>query len=182
MEIGVRVESERWNEARGEPVHVASAYLVFVAIDAEGHPREIPALVTETPDAAMNTCSSPSSGRSSMSSPLNETFRRSLVLPRYAPFSATHEFNFDAFIDQGRLYDELTPSGMAGMYKRVASFLNQDLSNETGISKTATDLRDQGRLGIKSGGGFFDYTPERVQQLTAQRAAKLVGVRKVLES
>ncbi len=50
MEIGVRVESERWNEARGEPVHVASAYLVFVAIDAEGNPREIPALVTETPD------------------------------------------------------------------------------------------------------------------------------------
>lgn len=73
---------------------------------------------------------------------------------------------------------------MAGLdiYTSVASFLNQDLSNESGISKTATDLRDQGRLGIKSGGGFFDYTPERVQELGAQRAGKLVGVRKVLES
>jgi acyl-CoA hydrolase len=50
MEIGVRVESERWNEAGPAPVHVASAYLVFVAIDEEGQPREIPPLVTETAD------------------------------------------------------------------------------------------------------------------------------------
>src|SRR6478672_12825744 len=33
MEIGVRVETERWNDATGQPLHVASAYLVFVAID-----------------------------------------------------------------------------------------------------------------------------------------------------
>src|SRR6476661_1994622 len=44
MEIGVRVESEPWNEADGEPLHVASAYLVFVAIDEHGKPREIPRL------------------------------------------------------------------------------------------------------------------------------------------
>lgn len=73
---------------------------------------------------------------------------------------------------------------MAGLdiYTSVASFLNADLSNEEGISKTATDLRDEGRLGIKSGGGFFDYTPERIKELAAQRAGKLVAVRKVLES
>jgi 3-hydroxyacyl-CoA dehydrogenase len=73
---------------------------------------------------------------------------------------------------------------MAGLdiYTSVASFLNQDLSNEAGISKTATDLRDQGRLGIKSGGGFFDYTPEQARELGAARAGKLVGVRKVLEA
>ena len=44
MEVGVRVESEPWNQAGTEPVHVASAYLVFVAIDADGRPRQIPAL------------------------------------------------------------------------------------------------------------------------------------------
>jgi uncharacterized protein (TIGR00369 family) len=48
MEIGVRVETEPWNRAQ-EPVHVASAYLVFVAIDDEGRPRQIPGLRTETP-------------------------------------------------------------------------------------------------------------------------------------
>jgi 3-hydroxyacyl-CoA dehydrogenase len=62
---------------------------------------------------------------------------------------------------------------MAGLdiYTAVAGFLNADLSNEQGISKTATDLRDAGRLGIKSGGGFFDYTPERIKELQAQRGA-----------
>jgi acyl-CoA hydrolase len=47
MEIGVRVETERWNDATGQPLHVASAYLVFVAIDEHGAPREIPGLAPE---------------------------------------------------------------------------------------------------------------------------------------
>ncbi len=49
MEVGVRVESEPWNQAGTEPVHVASAYLVFVAVDTAGRPREIPRLEPETP-------------------------------------------------------------------------------------------------------------------------------------
>lgn len=49
MEIGVRVESEPWNEAGREPLHVASAYLVFVAIDEHGRPRRIPPLAPRTP-------------------------------------------------------------------------------------------------------------------------------------
>jgi acyl-CoA hydrolase len=49
MEIGVRVESEPWNEAGRQPLHVASAYLVFVAVDEEGRPRTIPALQPESP-------------------------------------------------------------------------------------------------------------------------------------
>ncbi len=50
MEIGVRIETQPWNDASGESLHVSSAYFVFVAIDAEGHPRPIPALRPETPD------------------------------------------------------------------------------------------------------------------------------------
>lgn len=46
MEVGVRVESE--NTLTGGVVHVASAYLVFVAIDGEGRPQPIPPLVAET--------------------------------------------------------------------------------------------------------------------------------------
>lgn len=49
MEIGVRVETEPWNQASSEPLHVASAYFVFVAIDEDGAPRPIPALISETP-------------------------------------------------------------------------------------------------------------------------------------
>ena len=49
MEIGVRVEAQPWGSAADEPVHVASAYFVFVAIDEEGAPRAVPGLLTETP-------------------------------------------------------------------------------------------------------------------------------------
>jgi 3-hydroxyacyl-CoA dehydrogenase len=66
------------------------------------------------------------------------------------------------------------------IYTSVASYLNQDLSNESGVSSTAQKLHDEGRLGIKAGGGFFDYTPEQAQQLQQERAGKLVGVRKAL--
>ncbi len=52
MEVGVRVETEPWNQAGIEPVHVASAYLVFVAIDEHGQPRRIPGLAPETPAEA----------------------------------------------------------------------------------------------------------------------------------
>jgi acyl-CoA hydrolase len=50
MEIGVRVEAQPWNDASDQPRHVASAYFVFVAIDAAGDPRAVPALAPETPD------------------------------------------------------------------------------------------------------------------------------------
>jgi len=48
MEIGVRVESEPWNEAGREPLHVASAYLVFVAVEDAGGPRLVPGLRPES--------------------------------------------------------------------------------------------------------------------------------------
>jgi acyl-CoA hydrolase len=50
MEIGVRVETQPWGNASDEPVHVASAYFVFVAIDEDGAPRPVPGLITETSD------------------------------------------------------------------------------------------------------------------------------------
>ena len=73
---------------------------------------------------------------------------------------------------------------MAGLdiYNAVGSYLNSDLSTSGEVSSTIRDLIDQGRLGMKTGGGLYDYTPEKIDQLRAQRAAKLVAVRKALES
>lgn len=48
MEIGVRVVAERWDDSTVPAAHVASAYLVFVAVDAEGNPRPIPGVTPET--------------------------------------------------------------------------------------------------------------------------------------
>jgi acyl-CoA hydrolase len=48
METGVKVWAE--NTRTGEVVHVASAYLVFVAIDEHGRLTKVPQLQPETPD------------------------------------------------------------------------------------------------------------------------------------
>jgi acyl-CoA hydrolase len=49
MEVGVKVWAE--HTLTGEVEHVASAYLVFVAVDPKaGKPQRIPALIAETPD------------------------------------------------------------------------------------------------------------------------------------
>jgi 3-hydroxybutyryl-CoA dehydrogenase/5-formyl-3-hydroxy-2-methylpyridine 4-carboxylate dehydrogenase len=73
---------------------------------------------------------------------------------------------------------------MAGLdiYSAVASYLNQDLSTEKGLSATITDLVAQGRLGMKTKGGIFDYTDEQIAELRAQRFGGLIRVRKALSS
>lgn len=48
MEVGVKVWAE--NPQSGKQLHVASAYLVFVAIDKIGHRVRVPELIPETPD------------------------------------------------------------------------------------------------------------------------------------
>jgi acyl-CoA hydrolase len=48
MEVGVKVWAE--NLRTGGVVHVASAYLVFVAIDEHGRLQKVPQLLPETPD------------------------------------------------------------------------------------------------------------------------------------
>ncbi len=46
MEVGVRVESE--NLVTGEKRHTATAYLTFVALDAQGRPQALPPLILVT--------------------------------------------------------------------------------------------------------------------------------------
>ena len=48
MEVGVKAWAE--NTRTGERVHVASAYLVFVAIDSEGNRQHVPEVRPETHD------------------------------------------------------------------------------------------------------------------------------------
>jgi len=48
MEVGVRVLAEPWDRAGVEPVRVATAYLVFVAVDQHGRPRPVPPVLPET--------------------------------------------------------------------------------------------------------------------------------------
>jgi 3-hydroxyacyl-CoA dehydrogenase len=73
---------------------------------------------------------------------------------------------------------------MAGLdiYNAVGSYLNKDLSTSGEVSSTIREKIDAGRLGMKTGGGIYDYTPEQIDELRAKRAGKLVAVRKALEA
>jgi len=48
IEVGVRVEAE--DILTGQITHANSAYLVYVALDENGQPAEVPQLIAETPE------------------------------------------------------------------------------------------------------------------------------------
>jgi acyl-CoA hydrolase len=49
MEVGVKLAAERWDVVEEEPLTVATAYLVFVAVDVAGKPRAVPPVLTGDP-------------------------------------------------------------------------------------------------------------------------------------
>jgi 3-hydroxybutyryl-CoA dehydrogenase/5-formyl-3-hydroxy-2-methylpyridine 4-carboxylate dehydrogenase len=64
----------------------------------------------------------------------------------------------------------------------VGSYLNKELSNRGDVSAYVTGRTAKGQLGMKTGNGIFSYTPEKIAALRAERAKRLVAVRKALES
>ncbi len=68
------------------------------------------------------------------------------------------------------------------IYQAVGSYLNADLSKRGDVSAYVTAKTDQGDLGMKTGSGIYDYAPGEIAKLRAERAAKLVAVRKALGS
>ncbi len=68
------------------------------------------------------------------------------------------------------------------IYQAVGSYLNKELCNRDDMSPFVTERIAAGKLGIKTGGGVYDYTPEKIKQLVGERGRKLVAVRKALES
>lgn len=72
---------------------------------------------------------------------------------------------------------------MAGLdiYRSVATFLNAELCARTDVAPLIAGRAAAGHLGIKSGEGLMRYTPERIRELQALRAQRLVEVRLALE-
>lgn len=67
------------------------------------------------------------------------------------------------------------------IYEAVATYLNPDLENGAAVPRYVSERTRAKNLGMKTGKGVFDYTPEKIQQLRATRAAKLMAVRKAME-
>ncbi len=68
------------------------------------------------------------------------------------------------------------------IYQAVANYLNAELDNRADVSPAITERIARGDLGMKTGKGIYDYTPERIAELRQARAQKLVAVRKILEA
>jgi 3-hydroxybutyryl-CoA dehydrogenase/5-formyl-3-hydroxy-2-methylpyridine 4-carboxylate dehydrogenase len=73
---------------------------------------------------------------------------------------------------------------MAGLdiYAAVSRYLNRELSNRADTPDYITEHTARRELGLKTGRGIYAYTPESAAELRAQRAARLIAVRKALES
>jgi len=71
---------------------------------------------------------------------------------------------------------------MAGLdiYTSVASYLNQDLCNDSGVSSTVTSKVAEGKLGLKTQAGLFEYSREEIETLARERARLLVASKKAL--
>ena len=64
---------------------------------------------------------------------------------------------------------ELLDTAGLDIYTSVASYLNRDLNASPDVSPTVTSKVAQGKLGLKTQGGLFEYTPEPIQQLQGRR-------------
>jgi 3-hydroxybutyryl-CoA dehydrogenase/5-formyl-3-hydroxy-2-methylpyridine 4-carboxylate dehydrogenase len=73
---------------------------------------------------------------------------------------------------------------MAGLdiYAAVAAYLNKELSSRSDVAAYIGERTAQRKLGIKTGSGIYDYTPEKIAELQSERARKLVAVRKALQT
>jgi 5-formyl-3-hydroxy-2-methylpyridine 4-carboxylic acid 5-dehydrogenase len=66
------------------------------------------------------------------------------------------------------------------IYHSVASYLNAELSRETGVSSAITDKVEAGALGIKTGRGLFEYQAGDIPALMQRRMRLLLDVKKAL--
>ena len=68
------------------------------------------------------------------------------------------------------------------IYQSVAGYLNKELSNRSDVPELVSSRTREGKLGLKTGAGVFDYTNENIEALRISRVAKLIAARGALEA
>lgn len=65
--------------------------------------------------------------------------------------------------------------GGLDVFKNISSYLYADLANDTGTDSTLAKLVDHGKLGLKSGQGFYDWQGDAGKEVIANRDRKLLA-------
>ena len=74
---------------------------------------------------------------------------------------------------------EIADLGGLDIFNTVGSYVAKSLSNATESPKVLQDLVAAGKLGAKSGSGFYDYPPGKANALIAERDEKLLEILRI---
>ena len=77
---------------------------------------------------------------------------------------------------------EIADLGGLDIFNTVGSYVAKSLSNATDSPKVLQDLVAAGKLGAKTGSGFYDYPPGKASTLIAERDEKLLEILRLKSS
>lgn len=85
----------------------------------------------------------------------------------------------------GIRYAALGPFGVADfggldVFEHISSYLNEELSDTRECSPLLKDLVARGKLGVKSGSGFYDYSGEKAAEAIKERDRLYIELAKAL--
>ena len=85
----------------------------------------------------------------------------------------------------GLRYAALGPFGVADFggldtFEHISSYLFADLCNDKDGSQTLKQMVEKGKLGVKSGAGFYDYSGDKAAQAIEDRDRMYIELAKVL--
>ncbi len=85
----------------------------------------------------------------------------------------------------GIRYAALGPFGVADfggldVFEHISSYLNEELSDTRECSPLLRDLVARGKLGVKSGSGFYDYSGEKAAEAIKERDRLYIELAKAL--